>query len=119
MLAGLQQKEMLRSRKRQLAAVLGALAQRDTVALDQVLSASYPFIETGIDCRDRAPTPQLEEELVRQAAEAAKQAATAALDGPAAKRTDCTKGGAAGTGARPRPPGKRRRYLRPRRSHRR
>ncbi|KAI0630604.1 hypothetical protein C8Q77DRAFT_1134189 [Trametes polyzona] len=54
-LAGLQHKEMLRSRKRQLAAVLGALAQGDTLALDQALSASYPFIQTGIDYRSGAP----------------------------------------------------------------
>ncbi|KAI0331656.1 hypothetical protein GY45DRAFT_1336052 [Cubamyces sp. BRFM 1775] len=53
--AGLQHKEMLRSRKRQLAAVLGALAHGDTLALDQALSASYPFVQTGIDYRSGAP----------------------------------------------------------------
>ncbi|TFK39495.1 hypothetical protein BDQ12DRAFT_681886 [Crucibulum laeve] len=42
-LAGLQHKEMLKSRKRQLAAVLGALSHGDTLALDQALSANYPF----------------------------------------------------------------------------
>ncbi|KAH9893543.1 hypothetical protein C8Q73DRAFT_697389 [Cubamyces lactineus] len=46
---------MLRSRKRQLAAVLGALAHGDTLALDQALSASYPFVQTGIDYRSGAP----------------------------------------------------------------
>ncbi|KAJ7623773.1 hypothetical protein FB45DRAFT_1061644 [Roridomyces roridus] len=43
-LAGLQHKETLKSRKRQLAAVLGALSLGDTLALDQALSANYPFI---------------------------------------------------------------------------
>ena len=43
-LAGLQHKEMLKSRKRQLAAVMGALSHGDTLALDQALSASYPLI---------------------------------------------------------------------------
>ncbi|KAI0085734.1 hypothetical protein BDY19DRAFT_986869 [Irpex rosettiformis] len=42
-LAGLSHKEMLKSRKRQLAAVLGALTHGDTLALDQALSANYPF----------------------------------------------------------------------------
>ncbi|KAF8623117.1 hypothetical protein AX17_007551 [Amanita inopinata Kibby_2008] len=44
-LAGLQHKEMLKTRKRQLAAVLGALSHGDTLALDQALSVSYPFDE--------------------------------------------------------------------------
>ena len=42
-LAGLQHKELLKTRKRQLAAVLGALSHGDTLALDQALSVSYPF----------------------------------------------------------------------------
>lgn len=42
-LAGLQQKETLKVRKRQLAAVLGALSHGDTLALDQALSGTYPF----------------------------------------------------------------------------
>ncbi|KAJ7860370.1 hypothetical protein B0H14DRAFT_2744503 [Mycena olivaceomarginata] len=46
-LAGLQHKEMLKSRKRQLAAVLGALSHGDTLALDQALSANYAFIAGG------------------------------------------------------------------------
>ena len=41
--AGLQHKEVLKSRKRQLAAVLGALSHGDTLALDQALSARYPY----------------------------------------------------------------------------
>lgn len=48
-LAGLQHKETLKSRKRQLAAVLGALSHGDTLALDQALSANYPFVNTGFD----------------------------------------------------------------------
>ncbi len=54
-LAGLQHKELLRSRKRHLAVVLGALAHGDTLALDQALSVSYPFVQTGIDYRSGAP----------------------------------------------------------------
>ncbi|KAL4252885.1 hypothetical protein ABKN59_003589 [Abortiporus biennis] len=46
-LAGLQHKEMLKSRKRQLAVVLGALSLGDTLALDQALSTSYPFTQGG------------------------------------------------------------------------
>jgi hypothetical protein len=42
-LAGLQHKEQLKARKRQLAAVMGALSHGDTLALDQALSFNYPF----------------------------------------------------------------------------
>lgn len=42
-LAGLQYKELLKNRKRQLAVVLGALSQGDSLALDQALSTTYPF----------------------------------------------------------------------------
>ncbi|KAF8211104.1 hypothetical protein K438DRAFT_1569823 [Mycena galopus ATCC 62051] len=48
-LAGLQHKETLKSRKRQLAAVLGALSHGDTLALDQALSANYPFVGGGLE----------------------------------------------------------------------
>lgn len=41
--AGLQHKEVLKSRKKQLATVLGALSHGDTLALDQALSARYPY----------------------------------------------------------------------------
>ena len=47
-LAGLSHKEMLKSRKRQLATVIGALTHGDTLALDQALSANYPFASSGI-----------------------------------------------------------------------
>lgn len=46
-LAGLQHKEMLKSRKKQLAAVLGALTHGDTLAIDQALSARYPVGFSG------------------------------------------------------------------------
>ena len=42
-LAGLQHKELLKNRKRQLAVVLGALSHGDSLALDQALSTTYPF----------------------------------------------------------------------------
>lgn len=45
--AGLQHKEILKSRKKQLAAVLGALSHGDTLALDQALSSSYPFTKVA------------------------------------------------------------------------
>ncbi|KAH7908961.1 hypothetical protein BJ138DRAFT_1011763 [Hygrophoropsis aurantiaca] len=45
-LAGLQHKEMLKHRKRQLAAVLGALSLGDTLALDQALSSQLPFVNS-------------------------------------------------------------------------
>jgi hypothetical protein len=55
-LAGLQHKEILKNRKRQLAAVLGALSQGDTLALDQALSGSYPFVSNGLhDLRNSKP----------------------------------------------------------------
>lgn len=47
-LAGLQHKEMLRQRKRQLAAVLGAISHGDTLALDQALTSNYPFANMGL-----------------------------------------------------------------------
>ncbi|KAF9219722.1 hypothetical protein BS17DRAFT_804247 [Gyrodon lividus] len=45
-LAGLQHKELLKHRKRQLAAVLGALSLGDTLALDQALCTHFPFVGT-------------------------------------------------------------------------
>ena len=47
-LAGLQHKEMLKHRKRQLAAVLGAISHGDTLALDQALTSNYPFTNVGL-----------------------------------------------------------------------
>ncbi|KDQ50740.1 hypothetical protein JAAARDRAFT_41828 [Jaapia argillacea MUCL 33604] len=56
-LAGLQHKEMLKSRKRQLAAVIGALSHGDTLALDQALSASYPFANSRLGGDLKNPVP--------------------------------------------------------------
>ena len=41
--AGLQHKEVLKNRKKQLVAVLGALSHGDTLALDQALSSRFPY----------------------------------------------------------------------------
>ncbi|OBZ73603.1 ATP-dependent RNA helicase ded1 [Grifola frondosa] len=54
-LAGLHHKEMLKTRKRQLSAVLGALSHVDSLALDMALSSNYPFVKNGIDYRTGAP----------------------------------------------------------------
>ena len=43
-IAGLQHKDMLKTRKRQLAAVLGAISGGDDLALDQALAARYPNV---------------------------------------------------------------------------
>ncbi|KAF7345457.1 hypothetical protein MVEN_01563800 [Mycena venus] len=56
-LAGLQHKETLKSRKRQLAAVLGALSHGDTLALDQALSANYPFVGGAAAGLENVPPP--------------------------------------------------------------
>ncbi|KAL0955187.1 hypothetical protein HGRIS_004094 [Hohenbuehelia grisea] len=56
-LAGLHHKEMLESRKRQLAAVLGALSLGDSLALDQALSAQYPFAQSAYDDIKQAVVP--------------------------------------------------------------
>lgn len=55
-LAGLQHKEMLKTRKRQLAVVLGALTHGDTLALDQALSTSYPFAQGGVGVDSSHPS---------------------------------------------------------------
>ncbi|KIY45006.1 hypothetical protein FISHEDRAFT_61505 [Fistulina hepatica ATCC 64428] len=48
-LAGLHHKELLKTRKRQLATVLGAVSSGDTLALDQALLATYPFALSPLD----------------------------------------------------------------------
>lgn len=53
-LAGLQHKEMLKHRKRQLAAVLGAISHGDTLALDQALTSHYPFNSIGFSADKNA-----------------------------------------------------------------
>ena len=59
-LAGLQHKETLKSRKRQLSAVIGTLPHGDTLALDQALSANALFLkaQAGGDPRN-APLPRV------------------------------------------------------------
>ncbi|KAJ8457183.1 hypothetical protein ONZ45_g18417 [Pleurotus djamor] len=60
-IAGLKHKELLKSRKRQLAAVLGALSLGDTLALDQALSATYPVLAPLYDDTktSNAPPPPI------------------------------------------------------------
>ncbi|KAI6139820.1 hypothetical protein BKA82DRAFT_619682 [Pisolithus tinctorius] len=48
-LAGLQHKELLKHRKRQLATVLGALSLGDILPLDQAISTHIPFVSTMLD----------------------------------------------------------------------
>ncbi|PIL25180.1 hypothetical protein GSI_13069 [Ganoderma sinense ZZ0214-1] len=50
-LAGLQHKEVLRSRKRQLAAVIATLSHGDTLALDHALSANHIFVQANTRVR--------------------------------------------------------------------
>ncbi|KAG5641588.1 hypothetical protein DXG03_004689, partial [Asterophora parasitica] len=75
-LAGLQHKELLRTRKRQLAAVLGALSHGDTLALDQALSASFASLAADrlIATKEEVASlrKRFEAELARQASKAAK-----------------------------------------------
>ena len=87
-LAGLSHKDILRSRKRQLAAVLGALAHGDTLALDQALSANYPFVRGGVapsdpqnqDLTKVRPSHRLASRLAR--AYKTSQARLPSLDAP-------------------------------------
>ncbi|KAJ7065404.1 hypothetical protein C8F01DRAFT_1125511 [Mycena amicta] len=65
--AALQHKETLKTRKRQLAAVLGALSLGDTLALDQALSAHYPLLE-NVD----PPRVRLSKRLAPRLARAAR-----------------------------------------------
>lgn len=60
-MAGLQHKEMLRQRKRQLAAVLGAISHGDTLALDQALTSTYPFpsVSAGLSTPDMQQLPRV------------------------------------------------------------
>ncbi|KIK91841.1 hypothetical protein PAXRUDRAFT_148593 [Paxillus rubicundulus Ve08.2h10] len=58
-LAGLQHKELLRHRKRQLAAVLGALSLGDTLAFDQALSTHFPFVSTMLSPDSDPPKVRL------------------------------------------------------------
>lgn len=58
-LAGLQHKQLLRHRKRQLAAVLGALSLGDALALDQALSTHLPFVSTMFSSDSTPPKVRL------------------------------------------------------------
>jgi len=58
-LAGLQQKEMLKTRKRQLTAVLGALSHGDALALDQALSTNYPLAGSGLEDLKNGELPRV------------------------------------------------------------
>jgi len=58
-LAGLQHKEMLKHRKRQLAAVLGAISHGDTLALDQALTSNYPFAHIGLSAGMKNEPPRV------------------------------------------------------------
>ncbi|KAF8836955.1 hypothetical protein BDN67DRAFT_973543 [Paxillus ammoniavirescens] len=70
-LAGLQHKELLRHRKRQLAAVLGALSLGDTLALDQALSTHFPFVSTMFSPESDPPKVRLSRRRGPRAARAA------------------------------------------------
>ncbi|KAI6014062.1 hypothetical protein BKA83DRAFT_684969 [Pisolithus microcarpus] len=58
-LAGLQHKELLKHRKRQLATILGALSLGDTLALDQALSTHIPFVNTMLGAPFDCPKVRL------------------------------------------------------------
>ncbi|KAF8655041.1 hypothetical protein AX16_003277 [Volvariella volvacea WC 439] len=74
-LAGLQHKEMLKTRKRQLAAVLGALSHGDALALDQALSANYPFNSSAFDDLTDPPKVRLSRRRALRMARALRQLA--------------------------------------------
>lgn len=79
-LAGLQHKELLKHRKRQLAAVLGALSLGDTLALDQALSTHLPFAGSMIRSGSNPPKVRLSRRPGPRLARAAKaHASTASL----------------------------------------
>ncbi|KAG0698240.1 hypothetical protein DFH29DRAFT_942451 [Suillus ampliporus] len=84
-LAGLQHKELLKHRKRQLAAVLGALSLGDTLALDQALSTHLPFASSMIRSGSNPPKVRLSRRRVPRLARAAKALASAASMPPQKK----------------------------------
>ncbi|KAG1738882.1 uncharacterized protein EDB91DRAFT_439254 [Suillus paluster] len=84
-LAGLQHKELLKHRKRQLAAVLGALSLGDTFALDQALSTHLPFASSMIRSGSNPPKVRLSCRRVPRLARAAKALASAASMPPRKK----------------------------------
>ncbi|KAF8552876.1 hypothetical protein OG21DRAFT_1327960 [Imleria badia] len=76
-LAGLQHKELLKHRKRQLAAVLGALSLGDTLALDQALSTHLPFVSTMFGSGSTPPKVRLSRRRGPRLARAAAAQASA------------------------------------------
>lgn len=77
-LAGLQHKELLKHRKRQLAAVLGALSLGDTLALDQALSTHLPFAGSMIRSGSNPPKVRLSRRPGPRLARVAKARASTA-----------------------------------------
>ena len=76
-LAGLRHKELLRHRKRQLAAVLGALSLGDALALDQALSTHLPFVSTMLGTGSTPPKVRLSRRRGPRLARAAAAQASA------------------------------------------
>ena len=76
-LAGLQHKELLKHRKRQLAAVLGALSLGDALALDQALSTHLPFVGTMFSSDSTQPKVRLSRRRGPRLARAAAAQASA------------------------------------------
>ncbi|KAH0836460.1 hypothetical protein J3R83DRAFT_8068 [Lanmaoa asiatica] len=76
-LAGLQHKELLKHRKRQLAAVLGALSLGDALALDQALSTHLPFVSTMFSSDSTPPKVRLSRRRGPRLARAAAAQASA------------------------------------------
>jgi hypothetical protein len=76
-LAGLQHKELLKHRKRQLAAVLGALSLGDALALDHALSTHLPFVSTIFSSDSTLPKVRLSRRRGPRLARAAAAQASA------------------------------------------
>jgi hypothetical protein len=77
-LAGLKHKELLKHRKRQLVAVLGALSLGDTLALDQALSTHFPFTTSMPNSNSDPPKVRLSRRRGPRLARAARARAHAA-----------------------------------------
>lgn len=75
-LAGLQHKELLKHRKRQLVAVLGALSLGDTLALDQALSTHFPFASSMLGSNSDPPKARLSRRRTPRLARAARASAS-------------------------------------------
>jgi hypothetical protein len=88
-LAGLQHKEMLKYRKRQLAAVLGAISHGDTLALDQALTSNYPFANAGFsgDTKNESARVRLSHRKGPRLARAAKALISLHASHPSSKKT--------------------------------